>query len=100
RGSRPSTLLPYTTLFDLCQPQRLAAGLDRRLVFVREHLVARRLTEHGHLDARRRSVCDERTRILERGDRLLTSALLPEDVRAHQDRKSTRLNSSHLGISY
>ena len=73
------------------QPQRLSAGLERRLVFVREHLVARHLTENGDLDARRRSVCNERTRIFERRDRLATSPLLPEDVRDHECRLRSRL---------
>src|SRR6266550_9238360 len=74
-----------------CQLQRLGAGIDRSLVFIREHLVTRDLTEHRHLDARRRSVRNERPRIFEIGDRVVASSLPPGDVRQHEYRLRRRL---------
>src|SRR5690349_22439104 len=76
-----STLFPYTTLFrslaeaddDLFLDVTLVGGDD--VAELRVALVAQRLVEAGH-----------RTR---GGPRL-----------AHVDRKSTRLNSSHVEISY
>src|SRR5262245_65387115 len=66
-----STLFPYTTLF-------------RSLYRPRPHL-ARTGTvgRHGHRAGLRRP-----------------RAPFPDAVAGRQDRKSTRLNSSHLGISY
>src|SRR5437899_8763670 len=73
-----STLFPYTTLF----------RSDRRGVDAPRGEVARR--RPPRVGARRRAVLgveDERRRAVRR--------------REHErDRKSTRLNSSHLGISY
>src|SRR2546426_6978308 len=74
-----STLFPYTTLFR-----------SRRRTFHvhdRSHLLALREPVRGH--GRR----DGRARRLERRERRRAG----EDLR---DRKSTRLNSSHLVISY
>src|SRR2546426_8907106 len=71
-----STLFPYTTLFR----SRLEAGPAEALLG-KLHLF---LAEWG-------AVCLGRV--------LLVRAAV-RDVRAHEDRKSTRLNSSHLVISY
>src|SRR5256885_10891442 len=69
-----STLFPYTTLF---RSARLHPGVDdRRLVGLRRHGQGG-VSQRGGAD-------DVRTRLAHRG----------------QDRKSTRLNSSHLVISY
>src|SRR2546427_9518991 len=66
-----STLFPYTTLFRSC------AAL------------------HGRL------VCDRPYSVLARARGLRCGGkLCPEAGRAHPDRKSTRLNSSHSQISY
>src|SRR5690348_17760275 len=71
-----STLFPYTTLFrsliDQLHPQLL---VGRRLAGVAEHPGARQVGDVQRLVARRG-----------RG--------------VHEDRKSTRLNSSHPSISY
>src|SRR5256885_13212026 len=80
-----STLFPYTTLF------RSAVAADARLRRQRIHRLRARDArnrlhgERGH--ARRR----ERARGLRRRER---------SEETDQDRKSTRLNSSHLVISY
>src|SRR5258708_7810008 len=74
-----------------CQSQRLGAGLDRGLVFVREHLVARDLAENQHLDTRRRDVRDDRSRFFEMRDRVIASSLLPSDVRQRECRLSCGL---------
>src|SRR3712207_8015090 len=71
-----STLFPYTTLF---RSQRGAGGADRR---------------RGHARAQRARVLPARmSHVLVVGD-------LVTDVLVSQDRKSTRLNSSHANISY
>src|SRR5205814_9153199 len=93
----PAPLFPYTTLFRSHAPVRRSGhrvetrGLDARL----DDDVAGRVAMH------RRCICrqgclgvDQRRRFLDLdGDeaRVKTASL---------DRKSTRLNSSHLGISY
>src|SRR3712207_8386049 len=73
RGPPRSTLFPYTTLY------RSAAGVDEQ----------------------RRAGAERLVRVLvRRGD----GPELPEEREArhreHEDRKSTRLNSSHANISY
>src|SRR3712207_8115675 len=78
-----STLFPYTTLF---RSQR-ADAVDRV-----------RRGERGHLAP---SLAERQPRRERPEDR--AGELRPEvrgDVRPRQDRKSTRLNSSHANISY
>src|SRR2546430_4568175 len=70
-----STLFPYTTLFRSC----LVTRVDPRDGSKEQPVI-----RHGEKDARRRE-----DRSDERAER-----------RDHQDRKSTRLNSSHSQISY
>src|SRR3712207_7894390 len=79
-----STLFPYTTLFR--SPDVRGGELRRRRVG--EHVPHRARVPHRRRD--RRSARD-RDRLLSRGAGVL---------RARQDRKSTRLNSSHANISY
>src|SRR5205814_8846531 len=76
---RPATFFPYTTLFRSHSPQE-KSGCFRAApssAFSRATVPALRL--HGNAQRPR----DRNT-----------------SVRAQADRKSTRLNSSHLGISY
>src|SRR5256885_13122993 len=88
-----STLFPYTTLFrstsavaDGAMPQEEADDLLERL----------RRGEHSwSLRARLRSL-----RSADRSSRSGPASSGPEDTRQRSDRKSTRLNSSHLVISY
>src|SRR5258705_3301306 len=83
-----STLFPYTTLFRSGLPvaRRLRVGpFPPRPALVRD----------GGRRARRAAVPDEGSRDLLRRARLPRRA-----QRRGRDRKSTRLNSSHLGISY
>src|SRR5262245_62369643 len=81
----PSALFPYTTLFRSDLLRVLAQhGFDRReIVVARQQRVPRGARRHAwagrHAEQPRRAV----------GRRA-----------GHADRKSTRLNSSHLGISY
>src|SRR5256885_5288141 len=78
-----STLFPYTTLFRsvtiLARRQPLEPGLAR----VHDQRIDARLRDRGG----------------ERVERLLGILLVDADA-ALEDRKSTRLNSSHLVISY
>src|SRR5256885_11605433 len=85
-----STLFPYTTLFRSVVTQlggdtqhaRLAAQVEQLEDVVDAELAKRSLDRHGLGRVRREDVLQ-----VERGARV-------------QDRKSTRLNSSHLVISY
>src|SRR2546430_5737971 len=74
-----STLFPYTTLFRSACDQRL---LSRRRQARRRHI-------DGFLEER----AVERVGFVEQAEHL-------EPPIDHQDRKSTRLNSSHSQISY
>src|SRR2546426_4121870 len=81
-----STLFPYTTLFRSAVPHRAPHGivtLFHANVVAEEDLAVLRRTVQQHLQPLR-EVADDR------------EGLLPRQ----QDRKSTRLNSSHLVISY
>src|SRR3712207_8882182 len=85
-----STLFPYTTLFRSAKERVLArqAGCERETVGR-----AFQRCEHA-LEGRARRVA---------GSRVLVTAVLADGVlgeRRRQDRKSTRLNSSHANISY
>src|SRR5690606_41911893 len=76
---RPSTLFPYTTLFRSWTAPRLEVGRrgrDRRGRPLRQRAIEELAPEHpiGRADGR--------------------------DPRGAEDRKSTRLNSSHVKISY
>src|SRR3989454_4195226 len=82
-----STLFPYTTLFrSLSDHERLE----------RVSLVERRGRDAGPVDGRRLSWRHEEIHL----GPLLAILLHPEHDRQQRDRKSTRLNSSHLVISY
>src|SRR3712207_8458038 len=76
-----STLFPYTTLFR-------SSGVVRRLVARCQRLV-------GTRPAREEGV----VLVLTAGE-VLVHPLLAVGVEALEDRKSTRLNSSHANISY
>src|SRR5205814_10239585 len=84
---------PYTTLFRShrprslhCPPARACDGRDARLPAGRRRWRLFRAAPAGHGPT---------------GRRFLTSAPSVGDVRfGDEDRKSTRLNSSHLGTSY
>src|SRR5258705_9585830 len=77
-----STLFPYTTLFR-------SVILHIHLVQADDH-VALAVSDARHLN---------REAIVSNA-KLLASAKVVHNFRRSQDRKSTRLNSSHLGISY
>src|SRR5262245_58912629 len=92
----PSHSLPYTSLFRSVRP--LADGNRRR----RDHamgLAGSGLPPYRHLRHRDRRPSDFRER---QGGHLLRlgQSRRPGLPRTAADRKSTRLNSSHLGISY
>src|SRR3989442_3211361 len=75
-----STLFPYTTLF-----RSLSLG-----VVARRGIIRRRQTAFGHLTVHTLSIVDE--------DSVRTFS---EEIGfVSEDRKSTRLNSSHVRISY
>src|SRR3712207_9380845 len=86
-----STLFPYTTLFRSvvrgAPPAHLGAAAQRA------QAGARRVEQHAVEGARRPR---RRPPV---GDHHLDVVLLPQRP-ADQDRKSTRLNSSHANISY
>src|SRR3712207_7476418 len=71
-----STLFPYTTLFRSLPRVRVRPALQGRLLLPEPLGLDRPGRQHDQPAARRRS------------------------RHAHQDRKSTRLNSSHANISY
>src|SRR5258705_6334267 len=78
-----STLFPYTTLFrshERVVAERRGDGREQRAAAEREH---------GAVDDRQ---------AVEKGKGAVDAAGEVDDAR--EDRKSTRLNSSHLGISY
>src|SRR5205814_10369735 len=92
-GSRP---FPYTTLFrSEAAPRREGAGEGAALVTeqlrLEEGLGPSRAVHHDERTGGARARAVDRA-----GHELLAGAGLALD----QDRKSTRLNSSHLGISY
>src|SRR5256885_10168559 len=81
-----STLFPYTTLF------RSGLGIARK--------IARARQEVG-VNVRLGDVLDVQATLLRRLDQRPAEAIRIDDDRlARGDRKSTRLNSSHLVISY
>src|SRR5262245_64929839 len=89
-------LVPYTTLFrsveEVLDRQRDAAQRTARLAACPRRLGQARLLP-GPLDAQ----CPEGA---ERGVQRVDSRRERVDDLDRRDRKSTRLNSSHLGISY
>src|SRR3712207_7901116 len=89
-----STLFPYTTLF---RSRRAAGVLDRlaEALHVLALVLSDLLREPPHLAAQagdllQRALVERRLEVLER-ERVVEDA---------EDRKSTRLNSSHANISY
>src|SRR5256885_9440923 len=89
-----STLFPYTTLFRSLLERRLEnwRELDRRLC---------ERTHQGVKDSQNRFVTLEaRLRLLSPTNVLERGYSVTFDAETGQDRKSTRLNSSHLVISY
>src|SRR3712207_8205577 len=77
-----STLFPYTTLFRSCRRSSVPLLLPAQQSLGDEHERAR-------------------DREQDRGDgRRLLEAELARELEDEQDRKSTRLNSSHANISY
>src|SRR5690606_39367751 len=87
----PSTLFPYTTLFRSRQHQRLASNphdeTGKLLILKRRETIKWRGQEMRRIE-----------RLWHRGDDCPEQAHLKGDNQ--QDRKSTRLNSSHVKISY
>src|SRR5258705_9261100 len=80
-----STLFPYTTLFR--SPAGPVGGIPARGV-------RRRVVQRGGPERRARLCREAREEIQSPRDRR------PQRPTITRDRKSTRLNSSHLGISY
>src|SRR2546426_7508476 len=91
RRPQRSTLFPYTTLF---------RSLARRPGVARHALDPPLLGRPAPIVRDRRHVADRADLQARRGERL-DRGLAPRAGALHaQDRKSTRLNSSHLVISY
>src|SRR3712207_8193925 len=82
-----STLFPYTTLF------RSRVGVERRVGEQAEH------AGRAVADVEREAVEAQRLRAGP-GELGLLGRVLEGDLRDGEDRKSTRLNSSHANISY
>src|SRR5256885_8563513 len=78
-----STLFPYTTLFR--SSDQLGTALEKILLTVPEVASTARRTGRAELDEHVQGV---------------ESAEIDVDLKMATDRKSTRLNSSHLVISY
>src|SRR5207249_10570319 len=86
-----STLFPYTTLFRSWLSFR--ASVDRRCTLVWRFLFHRSVA--GITDPGR----GQRPR-LQISERVGSPSVIPTEVEEWRDRKSTRLNSSHVSISY
>src|SRR5688572_32685599 len=88
-----STLFPYTTLFRSHPPQHVfaLAAVRQDALGDHERRGARVVGDHAHADLVRRAAAPIAL-ARELGREL--------DQRQQQDRKSTRLNSSHSQISY
>src|SRR5436305_11239241 len=84
-----STLFPYTTLF------RSLTKFPRRQIVIRVIAVQRR-----HIKSRREARLTLREQVLETLVGILRRAKAREHTHRPGDRKSTRLNSSHVRISY
>src|SRR5439155_26593931 len=96
----PSTLFPYTTLFrsDLCQWKNLHVVDHRGLRSKTSGRIAKRFDERARGKTASlfpQSSRQERLRDFAEGD-----VEGHEDTKTLEDRKSTRLNSSHVAISY
>src|SRR5205814_3905697 len=95
-----STLFPYTTLFRSAPPA--TEDRSRREMFVRvaRSVVGLRarvaLRDFGEVTVLLELRCPVRLSRLSAARSIFRSGRC---VRLHEDRKSTRLNSSHLGIS-
>src|SRR5688572_31612262 len=92
-----STLFPYTTLFRSCRLERAVGQvLDPQVDAGDEVLALQRRLQHFdvlyHLAA---AVYEHALRAVHAGQRAVIGVLEP-----FEDRKSTRLNSSHSQISY
>src|SRR5207249_8668877 len=89
----PSTLFPYTTLF---RSRRYAhAGLDRT-----RRRIAGRMTLLPPEAPRAFLKVFDPLRVWRDGRRVPDAELDRVEFRIRKDRKSTRLNSSHVSISY
>src|SRR5205814_3153892 len=85
-----STPFPYTTLFRSVEESALRAHRERDA----------RLHRARDDRARRRFLLHARRRLRRGGREVLRLVALRGHGHPRRDRKSTRLNSSHLGISY
>src|SRR3712207_7020408 len=92
-----STLLPYTTLFRSPRLDAEAAHLDLLVGAAEEFEVTLR-----QIPAQVARAVDARSRLgrLRIGQEALGREVGAAEIAARQDRKSTRLNSSHANISY
>src|SRR2546427_8870978 len=80
-----STLFPYTTLF---RSEAVSFSVDGASLPELDRLVRARIAEGGYAGQPSHPICHG------------VGARAHEYPYAHQDRKSTRLNSSHSQISY
>src|SRR5205814_8914571 len=90
-----STLFPYTTLFRSLQSGRFYQSLVPLEGETLEQIFQHYLSQSEQLPAYLRLYADDDALC-----GLLLEKLPGADSRDPEDRKSTRLNSSHLGISY
>src|SRR5262245_14691753 len=91
-----STLFPYTTLSDLCNSTSLRANRNRKNMFKHASVGASALSILA--DTPLKGYHAAKTLKSVEGCRCLLSRAM--FLMCGGDRKSTRLNSSHLGISY
>src|SRR5205814_4546171 len=96
----PSPLFPYTTLFRSCQRFVDAALVERQRDAVRARQRGDRLDDIAHVGELREGLRRQERAVLEMPHASAVLVTQPALLRRRRrDRKSTRLNSSHLGIS-
>src|SRR5699024_11740992 len=90
--------LPYTTLFRSPAPSACVAERQHRQMLPFDHIIQLSGTASGEsdLDERSRTTHGERDALLDTS----RHEVVREVIRVSVDRKSTRLNSSHVSISY
>src|SRR5205814_8792614 len=93
-----STLFPYTTLFRSHQDDVTLKGIADQIKKYETQL--NQIMSKKEFDALQHEIAHGKEQASQLEDQILQTLTDIDDQTAQLDRKSTRLNSSHLGISY